>query len=554
MDNGEILKRYEALYSERKGTIEQDWQQIDRYVVPGRSDFYSELGSEHEVERGRRELYDSTAPKGAKRLAARMHSDLTSSSQTWFEIRFRDEDLNERDDSKEWIDEVTNIIYSAINESNFNVEISEAYLDLTSYGTCVLIQELDDKTDKLNFTAIPVREIYFEEDDKKQVAKLYRRLQWTPLQIVSRFGRDNVPERIQKLADDASSSAQREDVIFAIYPREVSDDLDTSKPIAPKARPYAFKYILKNGALTIGEEGGFYEMPAYVTRWLKMAGTRWGKSPAIDAMGDILTLNKLVEATLEATGKAVDPATMSEAGNVIGDLDLRQGGHTTVTDIDGLRVIESGSNFQAGELSINRLVNSIREEFLQDKLELKDSPAMTATEANIRYELMQSALGSTFERIKTDLLDPLINRSFTILYRAGKLPEIPEGLDGANMEIEYSGPMARAQRNDAANAVKQYLRETAELAEIYPELLDLVDVDGAGRLVASSSGVPAKALRSVEEVEELRKSRAEQQQAMQQAQQAEQMGNAMGAIGEGGQAMAEVPPEMQQALASVGGG
>ena len=50
MDNTEILKRYEALYSERKGNVEQVWELIERFVLPLRGEFYSTLNNEGEVD------------------------------------------------------------------------------------------------------------------------------------------------------------------------------------------------------------------------------------------------------------------------------------------------------------------------------------------------------------------------------------------------------------------------------------------------------------------------------------------------------------------------
>jgi len=553
MKNGEIIQRYDALYSERKGNVESIWELIERFVLPLRGEFYSTLNSEGELDWHRRDIYDSTAIFACQSLAASLHGNLTSPGQTWFELRFRDEELNEADEPKEWLDSVTKIIYNAVNESNFDIEIAEAYLDLVGFGTSVLIEELDEETGMLNFSAIPVREIYFEEDDKKQVAKLYRRLQWTPLQIISKFGEKNVPDRINKLAEDPSSSTTREDVIFALYPRKTSKDIDTGKPLAPKVRPVGYKYVLKNGQETLGEEGGFYEMPAFVARWRKSAGSRWGHSPATIALADILTLNQIKEATLEAAGKAIDPANLAEAGNIIGDMELDKGGLTIVTDINGLKPYESGSKFDISNLEIGMLTESIRKAFFQDQLELKDSPAMTATEANIRYELMQRLLGPTFGRVKTDMLDPLIQRAFNILFRGGLLPEVPQGLEEADIDISYSGPLARSQKYDAAATVQEFIMQIAQMAEIFPDAMDILDVDGAVRAIANARGVPAKALKGDAEIEEIRKARAEQQQAAQQTQQAQEMGAAMENVGKGGEALAAVPDDMKQALAQMGG-
>jgi hypothetical protein len=553
MNNEEIVKRFDYLWSERKGTVEQVWDLIEKFVLPLRGDFYVSLNDEGEVDWHRRGIYDATAIFACQSLAASIHGNLTSPAQRWFELKFRDEETNQDDAAKEWLDASTNIIYDALNEANFDIEIAEAYLDMVGFGTSVLTEELDEETSKLNFTAIPVREIYFEEDEKKKVHRLYRHIQWTPVQIIAKFG-DDVPQRIKDKAESPDSSTEREDIVFCIYPRDNTKDLDIGKPIPANKRPFGYKYVLKTGMETLGEEGGYYEMPAFVSRWKKTAGSKWGHSPATVALADILTLNQVKEATLEAAGKAIDPANLAEESALIGDVNLDRGALTVVTDINGLKPYESGSRFDVSNMEIGMLTDAIRKYFFVDQLELKESPAMTATEVNVRYELMQRLLGPTFGRLKSDLLDPLIQRAFNILFRAGQLPELPANLANSSLDIEYSGPLPRAQQFDAATAIQNYLMSVAQMAEVFPEALDIVDVDGAMRTMATMRGVPAKALRGQDEIDEMRSARQQQQAAMAQAAQAQAAGEAMKSVGEGGQAMGEMPPEVAEGIAQIGGG
>jgi len=199
------------------------------------------------------------------------------------------------------------------------------------------------------------------------------------------------------------------------------------------------------------------------------------------------------------------------------------------------------------------LTESIRKAFYADQLELKESPQMTATEVNVRYELMQRLLGPTFGRLKTDLLDPIVERAFNIMYRAGKLPEIPEGLGDAELDVNYTGPLARSQKYEESTAIQQYVMLTAQIADIYPDALDIIDVDGAMRTMALLQGVPAKALKSKTEVEELREARKQQQEAAMQTQQAQEAGAAMQSVGQGAQAMGDADPAMMEAVGQAAG-
>lgn len=548
MNSEEIVKRYEYLKQERKGSVDQLWDLIERFVIPLRGDFYTTLNSEQEVDWHRRDIYDSTAIFAAQSLAASLHGNLTSSAQRWFDLQFRDPALNEDTEAKQWLEDATAAIYNALNDSDFDIEIAECYLDLVTFGTSVLTEEMDEDTRKLNFSAVPVRETFFEEDHNKQVFRFYRRLQWTAAQIVSRFGEENVPQSIRDLMATPQGAVERKNVVFCIYRRDTDRSVDDQLPTAPNKRPFGYKYVLADTKELLGEEGGYYEMPAFVARWRKTTGSRWGHSPAAVALGDILTLNQVKEATLEAAAKAIDPANIAEESALLGDLNLDRGSLTVVSNINGIRPYESGARFDVSNLNIEMLTDSVRKHFYQDQLELRESPAMTATEVNVRYELMQRLLGPTFGRLKTDLLDPLIRRAFNVMYREEMFPPLPPQLSGAMLDVEYSGPLPRSQRFDTALALREFMLEAAQTAQVFPEALDIIDIDGAMRTLAILRNVPARALRDQRVIDEMRQARAEQQQAMMMAQQGAAVGEAMQSVGAGAQAMQNVDPAMASAL------
>lgn len=556
MDNSTIVRRFEAAKTDRKGSVEQLWDLIERFVLPFRGDFYATLTDENEVDWHRRDVYDSTAVFAAQALPASLQGNLTSPATQWFGLKFRDDDYNMDSAGREWLEACAKLIFEALQESNFNTEISEAYIDLVGFGFTTLTEEVDDTLvwDGLKFQAIPVREIYFDEDHEKQVRYLYRRLQMTAVQMEAQFGEDALPEAVKELLAGDKAATERKEVVFCIYPRKDKYVGDPYEVINPKDRPFGYKYVLVDGQETIGEEGGYYEMPAFVARWRKVAGSRWAFGPAAVALGDVLSANQLVEATFEAAGKVVDPVTFAEEAALITDLNMDRGALNVVANIDGIREHESKARFDVGNLQLDRLQESIRQAFYQDQLELKESPAMTATEVNVRYELMQRLLGPTLARLQDDLLNPLIQRTFRLMYRAGKLPELPEHLEGADLDVEYTGPLPRAQKRDIANAIRMWLSETAEMAEVYPELRDLLDLDEAWREVAMNIGVPAKVVKGETEVKKERQARQKQQQAMQGIETLRAGGEAAKAAGEGSAAVGADPNTIMRALAGGGGG
>ena len=529
--------------------LEQTLQLIEQFCVPFRGKFFRTQSSELEIEWRRREIYDGTAIMAVQTLASSMQSGLTSPSAPWFGLRFRQEGLNDDILARTWLEVCAVVMRDVLHDSNFDVESAEFYTDLVAMGTGVISEEAKSEVtwEGLDFSSVPMREIFFEEDHRGNLLRLYRRFQWRPVQIVDKFGKEKLnaiaPHLMSQAEQSFGSSADRHEIIFAVYPRENIKvaDLDMTKPIPALKRPYAWKYILHSDA-TLLDEGGYYEMPAFVSRWRKVSGSTWGFGPAHIALSDVLTVNELIETNLEALAKVVDPALITTQRGVIGDLDLARGGLTVLRNMGDLAPFESGAKFEVTYLDIERLQDAINRAFYVDQLQLKESPAMTATEVQVRYELMQRLLGPTLGRLQTDFLDPVISRTFAICSRAGLFPDMP-GIVQDNqgqLAIEYISPMARAQRMDSSRATQEWLAVLGQMSEFLPEVMHLPDAQEIARGMGRDMNVPAKFIRTKDEVKERIDREREQQQQMLDAQQAQEEGAAAQAQADGQRALQAV--------------
>jgi len=537
MDARQIVNRFNALESERKD-LETSLEDVSRYVCLNDGGFFESLHTESEIDRTHGEVLDITANNASQLLASKINGNLTSPSTKWFDIVFESDDLNENVEAKEWIEEVSSIIFMTLQESNFNLQAAELYYDLVSFGTTAIVEEFDEEGEVV-FANVSIRNFMFEETYRGGVAKFYHREQLTPYQIVDKHGVDNVPDNILQKLDNDTEAITKMDVIKCIYIRQDRKNIDTSKPLPAEARPVGCKYILRDTSEMIGKEDGYYEMPVFVPRWRKETASKWGRSPARDALPDILNLT-MVKAD-DATGRAktINPPMAVNQRDLISDIDLESGGMTVMKDINGIKVLESGFNPQVSMEYIGVLTDQIRQTFFVDSLELKESPAMTATEVNARREQIQQSMSITVGRLSSEFLEPLIMRTFSLLQRANKLPEPPK-LDlekQPEFKVEYTSPLPRAMKSGTANSIAEVMGLVGQMGEVYPNAIDIIDEDDAVRTFALLKGMPAKSIRSVTEVEQRRKDREkERAQMMQMQQQQMQMESAV----KGTQAMKNV--------------
>jgi hypothetical protein len=545
MDEKIIKRRTEARIRNR-ANLDEMWDVIERFVAPFRISLFGGIGGESEVDWRRREIFDSTALSANANLAAHIHGAMTNSEVKWFGFGFRDPKQALINEAKLWLEAADDITYQSFKQSNFDLEASEVYIDLTAFSIGVLtsMPEEDDEGDlkRTQYQALPPSECYFDLAVDDTIINFYRVMQWTADQIVDKFGEEDIPESIKKAYADPSRSLERHKIIFCIYTIPENKKADTFTKLAVENRPYGSKYILWETCELLGKVGGHHEMPVFAPQWRRVSGSQHGFSPAMIAVWDVLTLNQLVELVTVAGEKVIDPTIMTTKKGVYGDIDLSAGGTVVVQDIEkSMKAFESKARFDISSLNKAELQQSIKETFYEDELKLKDSPAMTAAEVYARVQLMQRLIGPTFGRLKTHFMDPVVTRQFMINFRYKKFPDLPEVLTSGNagLKIEYLGTLAKSQRMESASSIDTWMGNLLAISEVYPEARDIPNVDAVAREQAINAGVPTRLINSPTQVKRTRLARQRKMAQQEEIINLQMEGEAAQSVGKGTQAMRE---------------
>jgi|TARA_B100000424_G_scaffold269071_1_gene265213 hypothetical protein len=520
MANYEYIKKRLDRLGQERGTWEVNWQEILDYVMPRKADVVT---LRTRGEKRTEVLFDSTAITANNLLAASLQGTLTSPSLPWFSIKLRDEELNEDRDVQLWLEDTARRMYDTFNETNFNTEVHEMYLDLCSIGTAALFVEEGSKgfdTDGIHFNCLHIAEYYIQESIDGKVDTLYRKYKLTARQAVQEFGFDNVGEKIQ------TASKERPDHKFNfIHAVEPTADYERSTGKSATKLKFHSCHVCEEDKMVV-RTGGYNEFPYLVPRWSKATGEIFGRSPSFNALPDIKTLNKAVEIGLKAWAKAIDPPLLVQDDGVIGRVRMTPAGITVIRNDGAVKPLQIGTNWQITDLKENQLRTAIRQAYYSDQLQLQEGPQMTATEVQVRYELMQRLLGPTLGRFQSEFLNPLIERVFGIMYRAGALMKEPDIIQGTKIDVEYLGPLARSQRMEESVAIERLYSLAMNIAQIDPAIMDNIDHDEAVRLRGKLLGVPKTVLRGKDDVDNMRTMRAEQAQMAQMAQEQQALGKA----------------------------
>ena len=523
MTPAEILKRLQKQEGNRTA-VESSWREIARYIMPlSTQEFVNATLGETSKSWSTREVWDSTAPIGAERLASIFYTNMFSPSFRWFSLGFRDPVLSKDREAQAWIEAVSDIMFEAISASNFGPEMAATLHQLVGFGNGgISVETLNaTKWEGLEYSGLPLEDIFYEPDHRGRPRVFWRKYRWTPGQIVSKFWSEekqapiNVPDHVVEKANAGSTDPM--EVVFCIYPRTGAHAMEKGEKMRDKkGRPFEYHYVLRKDQSFLGEEGGYYEMPAFMGRWLRAVGSNWGFGPGALALPTVKLANAWLEAMTDAAEKVVDPATIVTERGLLSDLDLKKGGLTTVRSLEDIKPYESAARFDVSESLLADMRNQIRRYFREDDTTLKDSPAMTATEAQLRVEMLNRLFGPTVGNIQNDIADPLLQATFSIMYRAERFPPPPPSVmqSDSTLQIEYLGPFMRAQRLDEVAAIERLAAGVAALKKMnFEEAGDVFDPVGTVRELATRLATPAACLRSDREVKALRDQRAQMQKA-----------------------------------------
>ena len=530
-----LLKRFDRLKSNRQNW-ESHWQEVADYMQPRKADVTK---TRSKGDKRTELIFDSSPMQAVELLAASLHGMLTNPATTWFSLRFKGGEFEDNDEAKAWLEDSTEVMYNAINKSNFQQEIFELYHDLITFGTAAMFIEEDDE-DTLKYSTRHINEMYISENDKGRIDTIFRKFRLTARAAIQKFGA-NVSDNIVTV--NRKDPYEEIEILHAIYPRSDFNPKKQDKANMPFESVY-----LEAGTGDELSVSGFKEFPFVVPRYLKASHEIYGRSPAMTALPDVKMLNEMSKTTIKSAQKQVDPPLLVPDDGFIlpvrtvpGGLNFYRAGTR-----DRIEPLNIGANTPLGLNMEEQRRDSIRNAFYVNQLMMQNGPQMTATEVIQRNEEKMRLLGPVLGRLQSELLKPLIDRTFALLLRKNLFRPAPEFLSGQDIEIEYVSPLAKAQKSAELQSIMRGIEILGSLANVAP-VFDHVNMDKLVKHLMDVVGVPQKVLKTQNEVQAKREQDQQQQAQQQQMAQMQQVAESAGAAAP----MAKALPEEAQALANA---
>lgn len=497
---------------------EDYWQELADILLPKRADITT--GTVNGEDRVSPVIFDAAPMRARRGLATALDGLLKPKTTKWFSIRTQDDDINDDDEAKRWMEIVEERMWRAIYSKNarFIQRSGEVDNDLVALGTGVLYTGESKNLRSLKFISIHPKDVIFLEDGDGIIDTLYFELRLTARQAAGMFGEKNLGSKTLESfrSKNASDKQTRFPFLFCVYPRLERNPkslLNTDLPFA--------KVVIDKESEHIVEESGFHEFPFAVPRWDTATGEKYGRSPGMIALPDAKTLQAMGKTLLVAGQKAVDPPLLAYDDSIIGAVRTFPGGITTI-DIEAVRGIGGspvqplnfGTNIPLGREMQNDTRQAVEAAFFRNIFNLPvDGPQMTATEILERKEEFIREIGPVFGRLETDYIGSIVDRVFGIMMRAGAFPEPPEILQGRDINFEFQSPIVQARKQIEAAGAARAIDILAPFVQVDPSIMDNFDGDKIARDTPDIFGIPMDWIRSNDEVSKIRQERAQAQQA-----------------------------------------
>lgn len=508
-----------------RSSYEPHWRELAEFIDPRSTRFLTTERNQGSKRNTR--IVDPTASDAARTLQSGMLSGITSPTRPWFKLATPDASLMKYGPVAQWLDVVMSRMNDVFNKSNIYQSLPIIYRHLGVFGTAAMAV-LEDDEDVIRTHPFPIGSYYLANSDRLQVDTAYRVFSMTSRQLVMRFGLDKVSDSV-KSAWETGNYETWFDVVHVVEPNFNRD----SGKLDSKNKRYSSVYFQKDGDPDkLLSEAGFDEMPILAPRWEINGEDVYGSNcPGMMALGSTKALQMQQIRKANAIDKMVNPPMVGPTSLQNKRISLLPGGITYVDEQQNGQTLRPA---YAVSPQINDLIASINDDrqqigrcFFTDLFNMFstiNTRSMPIEAANEMRDEKLLQLGPVLERLNDEFLDPVIDRTFSIMARRNLFPEPPEELQGQPLRVEYVSIMAQAQKSIGITSVERFVGFVGQMSQANPNAMDKLDVDQAIDSYGEMLGVPATIVKSSDEVAAAREAREQQQQQMQQMAMAQQAG------------------------------
>lgn len=508
------LDARKAVLERQRQSWEPTWRDLARHVSSRRGQFSRPPGGSDRGRQTNGAILDPHALFALRVFSAGLMSGLTSPARPWFRLTMPERRIAELQEVKAWFDDCADRMRMVFNAGNLYSALPVIYEELGQFGVGCAIVEFD-REDVIRLYTLSAGEYCLGIDHRGRVDTLSREFSYSYRQINQRWPDHGIAEIAAK-----QGTSEEDNEITVCHVIEPNAELQHGRLdwSGKKFRSVYWRKGSRQGEFL--HRAGYAEFPVLAPRWAPVGNDAYSKGPGHDALPDVRSLQVFTKRLYSAIDKHVNPpmgAHISLRGSASS---LLPGG------INYLPTQDKGAGmwplYQTNPGAIAEVRNqiadtrrSIDRAFFADLFlmisQMEGVQPRNELEISSRREEKMQMLGPALENLHDELLQPLIERTFTIMHEHGLFLPPPEALDGYPLDVELISVLAQAQKAADLGSVERLWGFAGRISAARPDVLDKLDADETIDVYANRLGAPSAIVVSDDRVARTREARARSQ-------------------------------------------
>jgi len=475
------------------------WNECIKYCSP-QSKMSSEMDSDGEYHPA---PVNGTGIRACNSLAGNLYANGCAVGQEWFafSVNLPEKDINRA--MTDWAITASKTTLRYLGASNFYSVIQHTTQDFSLLGTCCVFS--DFVKGSLMYRNFPINHnIFIQTNDRNEVDTLARKFKYTAKEAYQAFG-DRVSEKIRSKITEGKNTDLFEFVQF-IYPRSVyGEAIDRSKK--DKLNMSFGSVFIEVAEKNLVKTEGFTKFPFAVARFYASATEAYGRSPGMNAMEDIKTLQRVESDMLDAAEYAGNPAIIVD--DRAEEFSTECGAVNRVSNFNSqmCKVIELGNNLVVDEKTILRKEQAVKEAFYYDLfMHLEQHKYMTAREVDARELQKAQSIAPVVTSYQSELLGAILKRTYFLLRAKKIIPAPPAGVKDEDVNVVYTSRLNSLLKQVEVANLMTALNQAAGLFQFlgqFPDARYYINVNEALDSIAYGNNIAPGHFYTAQETEKM---------------------------------------------------
>ncbi len=443
--------------------VREQWTPLleDAYnlFLPARSEFTKQGKGNNR----QKKTWDDTGQQALQEFVNQLKNKLLPSQQRWSQLvpsgKVKVDIIKgifDKESEKELqvqLDRNTEILFHYLWDSNFDTAVVESLQDMSISTGAMMIQETNDINNPINFVSVPSNELVIEESPDGKLNNVWREWHIKAEEVQTLWPDFTKDEKLCKTIHDKPT--QKIKIIEGTVYNYKTEEFD-------------YLVYTESADCKVIFSAGYKVSPWVVFRWNKAPSETWGRGPALSCLPTMSTLNRLVSDLLKNNAMHISPPLLMNAKGFINPTKVKIAPNAriiTKSDWTGqqspAQFLQNNSNFQLGTGMRQEYQQQVREAFYLHFMGGINDPVRSATEIRGRRQDMLEQQTSAFTRLKRELIDQVMQRSYYILKRSGLVQDLD--IDGKLVNVKATSPLAQVQDMKDVEALQQYFGSVMQL-------------------------------------------------------------------------------------------